>query len=211
MQQDEHQAQILVVDDEPAARSALAELLRDEGYVVRTAADAFKALGQAEVHPPDVVITDVQMPGMGGLELMTKLRDRLPDVGVLVMTAFGSVENAVAAMQAGADQYLTKPLHFPELLLVLERQLAQQRLHQENQQLRDALVQGTDDEAGWVGSSKPGRELMGLVRQVAPSNAPVLVQGESGTGKDLVARAVHHFSPHANQPFVRVSCASMDA
>src|SRR5262245_54956562 len=100
---DNSEIKILVVDDEAAARSALAELLRDEGYVVHTAGDGFKALGQLDEWSPDVVVTDVQMPGMSGIELMEKIRERVPGVGVVVMTAFGSVENAVAAMQAGAD------------------------------------------------------------------------------------------------------------
>jgi len=200
---------LLVVDDEAAARSALAELLRDEGYVVHTAGDGFKALGQLEEWAPDIVVTDVQMPGMSGIELMEKLRERMPGVGVVVMTAFGSVENAVAAMQAGADDYLTKPVHFPELLLILERMLESKALRQENARLRDALGGGDANEVGWVGSSKPARELMGLVKQVASSDASALVLGESGTGKELVARAVHHWSTRRERPFIVVPCATM--
>ncbi|MEM9452898.1 MAG: sigma-54 dependent transcriptional regulator [Myxococcota bacterium] len=200
---------ILVVDDEAAARSALTELLRDEGYVVRAAGDGFKALGQFEGWTPDVMITDVQMPGMSGIELMEKARDRQPSLGVVVMTAFGSVENAVTAMQAGADDYLTKPVHFPELLLVVERLLEQQALRRENERLRSALQGGDTDEIGWVGSSKPSRELMGLVKQISNSSASVLVLGEGGTGKELVARAVHHFSGQSEGPFVAVPCAAV--
>lgn len=200
---------ILVVDDEAAARSALTELLRDEGYVVRAAGDGFKALGQFEGWTPDVMLTDVQMPGMSGIELMEKARDRQSSLGVVVMTAFGSVENAVTAMQAGADDYLTKPVHFPELLLVVERLLERQALRRENDRLRSAL-QGSDvDEIGWVGSSKPSRELLGLVKQISSSSASVLVLGESGTGKELVARAVHHFSGRSEGPFVAVPCAAV--
>ena len=200
---------ILVVDDEAAARSALSELLRDEGYVVHTAGDGFKALGQLDGWSPDIVVTDVQMPGMSGIELMEKLRERVPGVGVVVMTAFGSVENAVAAMQAGADDYLTKPVHFPELLLVLERMLESKALRQENARLRDALGGGDANEVGWVGSSKPARELMSLVKQVASSGASALVLGENGTGKELVARAVHHWSTRRAGPFVVMPCAAM--
>jgi DNA-binding NtrC family response regulator len=200
---------ILVVDDEAAARSALSELLRDEGYVVHTAGDGFKALGQLDEWAPDIVVTDVQMPGMSGIELMEKIRERMPSVGVVVMTAFGSVENAVAAMQAGADDYLTKPVHFPELLLILERMLESKALRQENERLRDALGGSDANEVGWVGSSKPARELMSLVKQVAGSDASVLVLGESGTGKELVARAVHHWSARRNGPFIAVPCAAM--
>jgi DNA-binding NtrC family response regulator len=208
-QSDNSEIKILVVDDEAAARAALAELLRDEGYVVHTAGDGFKALGQLEEWAPDVVVTDVQMPGMSGIELMEKVRERMPAVGVVVMTAFGSVENAVAAMQAGADDYLTKPVHFPELLLILERLLESRALRQENEHLRDALRGSDSNEVGWVGSSKPARELMSLVKQVAGSEAPVLVIGESGTGKELVARAVHHWSARRDAPFVAVPCAAL--
>jgi DNA-binding NtrC family response regulator len=204
-----NEIKILVVDDEAAARSALSELLRDEGYVVHTAGDGFKALGQLEEWSPDIVVTDVQMPGMSGIELMEKIRERVPAVGVVVMTAFGSVENAVAAMQAGADDYLTKPVHFPELLLILERLLESKALRQENERLRDVLAGGDANEVGWVGSSKPARELMSLVKQVAGSDASVLVLGESGTGKELVARAVHHWSTRREGPFVAVPCAAM--
>lgn len=200
---------ILVVDDEAAARSALSELLRDEGYQVHTAGDGFKALGQLEEWAPDIVVTDVQMPGMSGIELMEKIRELVPAVGVVVMTAFGSVENAVAAMQAGADDYLTKPVHFPELLLILERLLESKALRQENARLRDVLAGGDANEVGWVGSSKPARELMTLVKQVAGSDASVLVLGEGGTGKELVARAVHHWSRRKDGPFVVVPCAAL--
>jgi DNA-binding NtrC family response regulator len=208
-QSDNSEIKILVVDDEAAARAALSELLRDEGYTVHTAGDGFKALGQLEEWAPDVVVTDVQMPGMSGIELMEKVRERMPSVGVVVMTAFGSVENAVAAMQAGADDYLTKPVHFPELVLILERLLDSRALRQENERLRDALRGSDSNEVGWVGSSKPARELMSLVKQVAGSEAPVLVIGESGTGKELVARAVHHWSTRRAAPFVAVPCAAL--
>ncbi|MCA9711102.1 MAG: response regulator, partial [Myxococcales bacterium] len=153
-QTDNSEIKILVVDDEASARSALSELLRDEGYAVHTAGDGFKALGQLEEWAPDLMLTDVQMPGMSGIELMEKARERVPGVGVVVMTAFGSVENAVTAMQAGADDYLTKPVHFPELLLVVERLLERQALRRENERLRDALQGSAADEVGWVGSSK---------------------------------------------------------
>ena len=208
-QTEDNQTRILVVDDEAAARSALSELLRDEGYVVHTAGDGFKALGQLDEWSPDVVVTDVQMPGMSGIELMEKIRERVPGVGVVVMTAFGSVENAVAAMQAGADDYLTKPVHFPELLLILERLLERRALAQENERLRVVLEGGDANDVGWVGSSKPARELMSLVKQVAGSDASVLVLGESGTGKELVARAVHRWSRRREGPFVVVPCAAM--
>jgi DNA-binding NtrC family response regulator len=206
---DERGPRVLVVDDEPAARSAMAELLREEGYTVRSAGDAYKALGQLDDFTPDVVITDVQMPGMSGIELMKRIRERVPDLGVIVMTAFASVENAVAAMRAGADDYLRKPLHFPELCVVLERLVAQLELRRENAQLREMIAADEADDVGWVGRSMPSRELTSLVRQVATSAASVLVIGENGTGKELVARALHRLSERGEGPFVTLSCASL--
>lgn len=202
---------ILVVDDEAGARSALTELLREEGYEVRGAGDGFKALGALDDFTPDVVVTDVQMPGMSGIELMTKIRDRLPAVAVIVVTAFGSVENAVTAMRSGADDYLTKPMHFPELLVILERVLERHELQRENERLREALGATSEEteEVGWVGRSKPARELMRLIKQVAPSDASVLVLGESGTGKELAAKAIHAFSPRKEGPFVSLHCAAL--
>jgi DNA-binding NtrC family response regulator len=200
---------VLVVDDEPAARSAMAELLREEGYTVRSAGDAYKALGQLDDFTPDVMITDVQMPGMSGIELMKRLRERVPDVGVIVMTAFASVENAVAAMRAGADDYLSKPVHFPELCVVLERLLAQLELRRENAQLREVIAADEADDVGWVGRSTPSRDLMSLVRQVASSAASVLVIGESGTGKELVARALHRWGDRREGPFMTLHCATL--
>ncbi|MBX7077775.1 MAG: sigma-54 dependent transcriptional regulator [Nannocystaceae bacterium] len=204
-------ASILVVDDEPAARSALVELLREEGFTVRSAADGFKALGQLDEWVPDLVVTDVKMPGMDGIELMKKIRERFEGTGVIVMTAYGSVEHAVSAMQLGADDYLTKPVHFPELLVVVRRVLASYDLRRENMRLKSALVgEGISPGLDWIGQSKQSRELLGLVRQVADSEASVLILGESGTGKELVARALHAWSRRKNGPFVPVHCAALN-
>ncbi len=201
---------ILVVDDEPAARTALVELLRDEGFTVRAAADGYKALGQLDDWTPDLVITDVKMPGMDGIELMQRVRERFDGLGVVVMTAYGSVENAVTAMQQGADDYLTKPVHFPELLLVVRRVLTHRELCRENERLKNALTSETIAPGlEWIGTSKASRELLSMVRQVADSDASVLVVGESGTGKELVARALHAWSSRAHGPFVAVHCASV--
>ena len=130
---------ILIVDDESNARTALAELLRDEGYAVETAADGFKALPKLEDFQPDVVVTDLKMPGLSGLELMQKVRERDPEGVVIVMTAFGAVESAVQAMRQGAADYLTKPVNVDELSLVLKRELERKRLRAEAGQLRERL------------------------------------------------------------------------
>jgi DNA-binding NtrC family response regulator len=123
---------LLVVDDEANARTALAELLRDEGYRVETAADGFKALGKLEELQPDLVLTDLKMPGMGGLELLEKIRATDEEIVVLVMTAFGAVDTAVEAMKKGAADYLTKPVNFTELALVITRELERRRLRRES-------------------------------------------------------------------------------
>src|SRR5690606_19814962 len=202
---------ILVVDDESAARSALTELLREEGFQVRNAADGYKALGQLEDWTPDLVITDVKMPGLDGIGLMKKVREQIEGVGVVVMTAFGSVENAVEAMQQGADDYLTKPVHFPELLVVVRRVLEHHALRRENEKLRFALEGPVEDSTvEWIGQSKASREMLALVQQVADSDASVLVVGESGTGKELVARALHGWGGRAQGPLITLHCAGLD-
>jgi DNA-binding NtrC family response regulator len=202
---------VLVVDDEAGARSALVELLRDEGFEVRPAADGFKALGQVDDWTPDLLVTDVAMPGMDGIELMWKMRERFAGIGVIVMTAHATVERAVAAMREGADDYLTKPLNFDELLVVARRVLAAHELHRENARLKTALhAQSIAPGIEWIGNSTASKELLGLVRQVAPSDASVLVLGQSGTGKELVARALHAWSARSSGPFVAVHCAALN-
>src|SRR5664279_5015848 len=130
---------ILIVDDESNARNALAEILREEGYTCETAADGFKGLGRFGEFEPDLVLTDLKMPGMDGVELLTKVRERSPGLPVVVMTAFGAVDTAVLAMRNGAIDYLTKPINTGELLIVIERALAENRLRRETQDLRKRL------------------------------------------------------------------------
>ncbi|NVB79867.1 MAG: sigma-54-dependent Fis family transcriptional regulator [Kofleriaceae bacterium] len=199
---------ILVVDDEANARTALAELLRDEGYEVETAADAFKALGKFESFSPHVVITDLKMPGMDGIDLVKKVRAADESVGVIVMTAFGAVESAIEAMRAGAAEYLTKPVNFDELLVVMTKVLEQQELRRETRQLRQRIRDRVAP-GNIVGQSPPMQRVFEVVDQVAPSRATVLITGESGTGKELVANAIHQRSPRASGPFVKLHCAAL--
>jgi two-component system response regulator HydG len=206
-------ARILVVDDETAARSALTELLREEGYEVQSAGDGFKAIGRLDDWRPDIVITDLKMPGMDGIQLMEKVRERIPDISVVVMTAFGTVESAVEAVKQGADDYLTKPLHLGQLLLVVERVLSHRALRAEAERLRDELARRDGNEEidydNLIGRSRPFRDMMNLVEQVAPSDASVLLVGENGTGKETVAVTLHTLSNRGKGPFVPVHCASM--
>jgi len=202
---------ILVVDDESAARSALCELLREDGFAVRSAADGYKALGQLEDWAPDLLLTDVKMPGMDGITLMKKVKAQFGSVGVVVMTAFGSVENAVEAMQEGADDYLTKPVHFSELLMVVRRVLSHWSLRKENESLREALAAPPpSDSVHWIGQSKASRQLLALVHQVSDADASVLVVGERGTGKKLVAKMLHEGGSRVERPFVTLHCAGLD-
>ncbi len=203
-----HSGRILVVDDEANARTALADLLRDEGFDVEMAGDAFKALGKYEAFAPHVVVTDLKMPGMDGVELMKQIRAAEDPAAVIVMTAFGDVGTAVDAMRAGAADYLTKPLNFDELLVVLDRVLSTQTLAREARQLRQR-VRDRVAPSNIIGAGPPMQRVFEIIDQVAPSKASVLITGESGTGKELVANALHQRSPRASGPFVKLHCAAL--
>jgi DNA-binding NtrC family response regulator len=203
-----HRGRILIVDDEANARAALSEILRDEGYATETAADGFKALGKLEEFQPDIILTDLKMPGLDGIAFMDKARSASPGAVFIVMTAFGSISSAVEAVKKGADNYLTKPLDFEALAAVIERAMEKARLLQETRQLRDRLRER--NAFGHIVSDDPKMgAVLELVGQVGPSKASVLVTGESGTGKELIAEAIHLASPRAQRPFVRLHCAAL--
>jgi DNA-binding NtrC family response regulator len=199
---------ILVVDDEANARTALAELLRDEGYAIETAGDGFKALGKIAEFDPDIVLTDLKMPGMDGLELLRKLRTEDEERVVVVMTAFGAIESAVVAMKEGAADYLAKPINVTELTLVLKRELDRLRLRREAGLLRARLAERYSFD-NIIGSAPVMQEIFKTVSQVAGARASVLITGESGTGKELIAAAIHEHSPRAKGPFVKLHCAAL--
>ena len=199
---------ILVVDDQTNARTALSELLRGVGFEVEMAADAFKALGKYEAIGPHVVITDLKMPGMDGIELVKKIRAFEEPAAVIVMTAFGAVGTAIDAIRAGASEYVTKPVNFDDLLLMLDRVLEHQQLRREAHMLRQRMHQRLAP-SNLIGTSPPMRRVFDIVDQVAASRASVLICGESGTGKELVASALHDRSQRANAPFVKVHCAAL--
>jgi DNA-binding NtrC family response regulator len=204
----ESKGRILIVDDEVNARTALVELLRDEGYTVEAAADAFKALGKIPDFAPDLVVTDLKMPGMDGLQLLAKVREGDADLPVIVMTAFGEVETAVKAMRSGARDYLSKPVNVGELSVVVARELEQRRLRAETGLLRARLSEKYSF-SNIIGSSAPMQAVFKTVAQIAPSRASVLITGESGTGKELIAAAIHERSPRAKGPFVKLHCAAL--
>ena len=199
---------ILIVDDESNARSALGEILREEGYATETAADGFKALGKLEEFAPDVILTDLKMPGLDGIAFMEKAHTAAPSAVFVVMTAFGTITSAVEAMKKGAENYLLKPLDPNALGAVVDRAMEKARLRQEAQRLRDRLRERNAFSHVVSGDPKMGA-VLDLVAQVGPSKASVLITGESGTGKELIAEAIHLASPRAKAPFVRLHCAAL--
>ncbi len=199
---------ILLVEDDAHARTALAELLRDAGYVVEAAADGFKALPKLQDFGPDLLLTDLRMPGLDGLELMRRARDVDPEIAAVLATASGDITTAVSAMRQGASDYLAKPLNLDELLIVLDRALERRRLRREAGQLRARLSE-RHRLSGLVGSSPAMQRVYETVLQVAPSRASVIISGESGTGKELIAAAIHEHSPRAGRPFIKLHCAAL--
>ncbi|MES1185048.1 MAG: sigma-54 dependent transcriptional regulator [Myxococcales bacterium] len=201
---------ILVVDDEATARNGLAKLLEQEGYQVDLAADGVEALASVSDNAPGLIISDLKMPNMDGMELLKQLREREIEIPTIVATAFGEVSTAVAAMRAGAEDYLTKPIDFDALLLVVERTLARQEIKSEAENLRRQL-RARDKEGleGLLGASPAMQRVYQMVRQVSGARATVLITGESGTGKGEVARALHSLGPRKGAPFVSLHCAAL--
>ena len=199
---------ILVVDDEPASRKGLQELLTVWGYDVTAAADGQEALERAAVRAPDLVIADLVMPGIDGLELLTRLKRDFPTTAVVFLTGQGSIETAVQAIKDGAYDYLTKPVDPTRLQLLLDRALERSETAREVQLLRRQLRQ-RGAFGRLLGSSHGMMEVMRQVEVSAPTDATLFIAGESGTGKELVARTVHELSPRRRGPFVAVNCAAI--
>jgi two-component system NtrC family response regulator len=173
---------ILVVDDEATQRELVCGYLKKQGFEIVAASSAEQALALLRDAPVELILTDQRMPNLSGLDLLKQARAINPETGVIVMTAYGNIETAVAAMQAGAADYLTKPLHLEELLHKIRRIREQRRLYEENRELREALQERHRIE-GVIGESGQMLEVISLVRRVAASEATVLIRGESGTGK----------------------------
>jgi DNA-binding NtrC family response regulator len=199
---------ILVVDDDENLRRVVQFQLEQRGYEVRTAPGGTQALQVMQQMPQDLVITDLQMPGLSGLELLKKVREEYPEVCVIIVTAFGTVETAVDAMKAGAYDYITKPVNPEELILTMERALAHQRLLEEVRTLRSSLNQKYGFE-NIIGRSGPLLYVLDMAVRAAQTNTTVLIHGETGTGKELVAKAIHFNSPRKDMPFVTINCSAI--
>lgn len=199
---------ILVVDDEPNYLIVLSELLRDEGFEVFTAASGKDGMAQVQEVDLDLVITDMQMPGMDGLQLLDAVKEANVNLPVIMITAFAEVDKAVAAMQAGAFNYLAKPFSNDELLINVSKAVQHYSLITENSRLRKEMLDRTGF-SGMVGKSKHMQQVYELIEKVAPTPSSVLIAGESGTGKELVAKAIHFNSPRADKPFITVNCAAL--
>jgi DNA-binding NtrC family response regulator len=199
---------ILVVDDEPAQREMVSGFLKKQGFDVSTAESGEKALQLFRQDSIDLILTDQKMPNMSGSDLLQAARAINPETPVILMTAFGSINAAVSAIQGGATDYLTKPLNLVELLYRIRQVSDRYRIIAENRELREALRERHRIE-GIIGESGQMLEVVSLVRRVAPSEATVLIRGESGTGKELIAKAIHFASPRASGPLVKVNCAAL--
>jgi two-component system response regulator HydG len=201
-------ARILVADDEASARSGMQTLLTQDGFDVVLAEDGSSAVARFEESGADVVVTDLRMPGLDGLEVLRRVREIDPEAIVVLATSFADVETAVRAMRDGAEHYLTKPIQFDELVLVINRALDRRKLKSEATELRVRLKENLRFD-NIVGTSPAIQEVFKVIEQVAPSKASVLITGESGTGKELVAQAIHENSPRAAAPFVKLHCAAL--
>jgi two-component system response regulator PilR (NtrC family) len=201
-------ARILVVDDERSMQEFLEIFFRSEGYDVVTAGDVDTALVHLENDEFDVVISDIQMPGRSGIDLVHATYEMSPETVVIMITAFASTETAITAMKEGAYDYVTKPFKVDELRIVVEKALEKKLLSSENRRLRRELRSHSRDRT-IIGNSAEIRHVSELISQVADSKANVLISGESGTGKEVVARAIHRGGPRCDKPFVAVNCAAI--
>jgi two-component system response regulator HydG len=204
----DQQIRVLVVDDDEPHAQAVAESLERVGYDCTIATSGREALQAMEEHDFDIVLTDLIMDGVGGMEVLAKAKSELPDAEVVILTGHHTIKSAVAAMQAGAATYLTKPLDINELRTVVDKQSQSQRLARSNLELKRQLEERFGFE-GVIGNSPLMHQVIQRLRQIAPTSATVLITGESGTGKELVAKALHQNSPRKNKPFVPLNCAAL--
>jgi two-component system nitrogen regulation response regulator NtrX len=196
---------ILIVDDEAGIRSSLAGILEDEGYRTVSAADGLEALALCKRELPGLVLLDIWMPRMDGLETLKELKEQYPNLNVIMMSGHGTIETAVKSTKLGAYDFIEKPLSLEKVVVCVENALAMTRLKEENDSLRGLVLQSHE----MIGSSAPILRLKEQIEMVAPTNASVLITGENGTGKELVARSVHFHSLRREKPFIEINCAAI--
>jgi len=199
---------ILVVDDEAKIRTILAAILKDEGYEVETARDGIEAIEKSLEFKPHLLIVDLKMPRMDGMETIMRIKDRLPRAVSIILTAHGTIQSAVQAIKQGVYDYLTKPFDNEQMLLVVQRALQVYRLTEEVEQLKSELGRKYGIDA-IIGESPVMQQVRSQIRQIAGTEATVLIEGESGTGKELVAKAIHYESKRKNHPLVIVDCTAI--
>ena len=202
------QPRILIVDDEQIVRESLTNWLKEESYLVEAAENGTLALEKIRQIPFQVVLLDLKMPGMDGIQVLTELKKDFPDIEVIIMTAYGSVNTAVEAIKAGAYDYIVKPFDPEEVALLIKKILEHKNLVLENILLRQKLEDKYEFE-DLIGKSAVMQQVFELIRNVAPTQATVLITGESGTGKELVAKAIHAISPRRYEPFIALSCGAL--
>jgi DNA-binding NtrC family response regulator len=208
MDMNDKQARILVVDDDPGSLSAMKEVLDRAGYeviAVRNGAEAYQLLNSNQF---DLVLTDLKMPNINGIEILNAARRIEPSISVIIITGFGSIESAVEAMKSGATHYLTKPINIDELRVVVKNALEKQKLIAENIQLKKKIEQKFGYE-NIIANSKPMHEIIETIKQIAPTRANILITGDSGTGKELIANAIHYNSNRRNEPLIKLHCAAL--
>ena len=202
------QGRLLIVDDELSVRDSLGKWFGEEGYEVVTAESASEALSRIAAQPFDVALVDIKMRGTDGIELQRRMHEVYPDLTVIMMTGYASVETAVAALKNGAYDYVTKPLDPDELAHLVKKALAHKRSEQENVRLKETMAEVARPE-DIIGQSPAMQKVFDAIETVAPTDATVLITGESGTGKELVARAIHHAGPRRFHPLVVIHCGAL--
>lgn len=199
---------VLIVDDENTTRALCRDVVAESGLCTRLASTTEQALEILDQFPVDIIITDLRVPEMGGLELLKRVRERYPRTAVMMLTQYGTIESAVEATRMGAADYVTKPFHIPELRTKLDRVVRSLELDQENRLLREQL-RTRPGFGGLIGLSPKMQRVYRLIERVSQHNYPVLILGESGTGKELVARSIHFSGPRKNKPIVPVDCSAL--
>ena len=201
-------AVVLIVDDEDTTRNLCRDVVTEAGYRVKTASTTEQAIDVLERQPVDILITDLRVPAIGGLNLLKRVKESFPETAVIVLTQYGTIESAVEATRFGAADYVTKPFHIPELRSKLDRVAHELEVDHENRVLREQL-RSRPGFGGLIGLSAKMQRVYRLIEKVASHNYPVLILGESGTGKELVARSIHFSGDRKNRPFVPVDCSAL--